>query len=287
MKDVEAVAERIKKLEIQGATSVALSALEAVKGFAERNPEKSVEEAVNKLLETRPTEPLMINTLNYLKYLDRGRVSHQTGEFVKYIQDGMKRVVKIGANLIQDGMVVQTICHSQTVVDVLLKARNDGKRVRAVNTETRPRYQGRKTAEELYKGGVPVEHYVDSAMMKAMKDNQIDLCLIGLDAIFMDGSIMNKIGSGLLAIAAESMSIPLYACGLSLKFDKDSLFAKNVEIEERDPREVWDYPVQTHNPAFELVPAKRLTGIVTEAGVFPPAVAGYEIMQKHPHLFKT
>ncbi len=286
MEKVKAVAEKIRKLEIQGAANVALEALKAVEGFAGRHPGEPIGGAVDLLVSTRPTEPMMINTLGYLKKLEADAVPGKARGFIDAIARGTDRVVEIGANIIEDGMTVQTICHSSTVVKILLKARNDGKQVRVVNTETRPLYQGRKTAEELYKGGMHVAHYVDSAMMKAMKDDRVDLCLIGLDAIFMDGSVANKIGSGLLALAADSMNIPLYACGHSLKLDRNSLFAKSVEIEQRDPREIWDYPVDVRNPAFELVPAKHIKGIVTDLGILPPAVAGFEIMKERADVFK-
>ncbi|MBR9681384.1 MAG: hypothetical protein GOV00_01140 [Candidatus Altiarchaeota archaeon] len=287
MDKVQEVAKKIKALEIQGATNVALNALEAVGGFVNRNPGKSVDEVVALLLATRPTEPLMINTLNYLKRVKLDEVPHNVEKFVNGINEGMDKIVNIGANLVRDGMTVQTICHSSTVVKILLKARFNGKNITVVNTETRPRYQGRKTAKALYKGGINVKHYVDSAIMKAMKDERVDLCLIGLDAILMDGRVVNKIGSGLLAMAAEDKSVPFYACGHSLKLDKESLFAKNVAIEERDPREVWDYPIEVKNPAFESVPAKRLRGIITELGILPPAIAGFEIMEKMSEIFST
>jgi len=183
--------------------------------------------------------------------------------------------------------VVQTICHSSTVVDILVKAREMGKEVRVVVTETRPRYQGRKTAWELYTKNVPVVMYVDSAMLLAMKKEKVDMVVTGFDAIFSDGSIANKIGTGLLALAAERTGIPFYAAGLGLKLDYSSRFAQSVEIEERDPREVWEYPIEIRNPAFEVVPKERIRGIITELGVLAPETAIIEIMRRYGEFFKS
>ncbi|MBR9689627.1 MAG: ribose 1,5-bisphosphate isomerase, partial [Candidatus Altiarchaeota archaeon] len=143
--------------------------------------------------------------------------------------------------------------------------------------ETRPLYQGRKTAKELYQGGVPVKFYVDSAMYKAMSDEGVGLALVGIDALLVDGSVINKVGTGLLALSAEAQEVPFYALGLGLKLDKQSLFAQGVPIEERDPREIWDYPVDVEDPAFETVPSKRIRGIVTELGILPPPIAYLKI----------
>ncbi len=278
---VEETARKIRSLEIQGATNVALAALEAVRAHARDHGIEDIRKAIDTLLGTRPTEPLMINTLTALKGLGSpGEVAKGAGKMAEEIERGLSRIVKVGARLIEDGMTVQTICHSSTVVRIIVEAQKAGKAVKVINTETRPRYQGHRTARELHGAGVPVKMYVDSAMYHAMKREEVDLVLVGVDAIFVDGSIANKIGTGLLALAAEALEVPLYAAGLSLKLDRGSLWARKVEIEERDPKEVWDYPVEIGNPAFEVVPAQRIKGIVTELGVLPPATAYLQIREK-------
>ncbi len=279
---IEEVAEKIRRVEIQGATNVAVAALRAVKSFAEKHGPEEVHRGIDTLLETRPTEPLMRNTLLPLKSVeDPAAIVERVDKLLHLIDESASRLVEIGARLVEDGSVVQTICHSSTVVKILLRARDEGKQVRAVVTETRPLYQGRITAEELYKGGVPVKFYADSAMYLAMEREKVDMCLVGLDAIFVDGSIVNKVGTGLLALAAEARELPFYACGLALKLDRGSLMAKSVSIEQRDPRELWSYPVAVENPAFEVVPAKRIKGITTELGVLPPAMAYMEITKNY------
>lgn len=282
MKGVEETADKIRRIEIQGATNVAVASLKSIRDFAPGKDPAEVHKAVDLLMGTRPTEPLMHNTLGALKGLeDPAEISEKASSFLESIDSAADRLVEIGARLVPDGAVVQTICHSSTVVRILLRAREEGKEVRAVVTETRPLYQGRVTAKELYKGGVPVSFYVDSALYKAMREEGVGLCMAGIDAIFADGSVVNKIGTGLLALAAGAREVPFYACGLALKLDKQSLMAQEVPIEERDPREIWSYPVDVKTPAFETVPANRVKGIVTELGVLPPATAYVEIEKKY------
>lgn len=279
---IDETAEKIRRVEIQGATNVAVASLKAVEAFARGHGAGEIHRGIDTLLTTRPTEPLMRNTLLPLKGMqDPAAIADKAGEFLRAIDEAANQLVEIGERLVQDGMVVQTICHSSTAVKILLRARNEGKKVRAVVTETRPLYQGRITAEELYKGGVPVKFYVDSAMYKAMEIEKVNMCLAGIDAIFVDGSVANKIGTGLLALAAEVREVPFYATGLALKLDKDSMMAKGVPIEHRDPREIWSYPIDVQDPAFETIPAKRIKGIVTELGVLPPATAYMEIEKRY------
>ncbi len=278
MNTIEKIANKIKKIEIQGATKIALSSLEVIHDFAKKNKVEEIHKGINLLLSTRPTEPLMINTLTSLKKIsDPSEISERAFLFKKSIKKSMNKIVEIGSRLIEDGMTIQTICHSSTVVNIIKEARDQGKKIKVINTETRPRFQGRITAEELYKARVPVKMYVDSAMYSAMSKEKVNIALVGIDAIFVDGSIANKIGTGLFSLAAEALEIPFYASGLALKLDTGSLMAQSVKIEERDPREVWSYPINIGNPAFEIVPSKRIKGIITELGVLPPTTAHIQI----------
>lgn len=281
---IDQTAKKIKALEIQGATNVAIESLKAVKTYSKNHDLKQVKKGIDKLIATRPTEPLMINTLSSLKNRDDlNEVINGANDFIDTIQDGMKKIVEIGSRLIDDDMTIQTICHSQTVINILKRAKDEGKKIKVVATETRPRFQGQKTAKDIKRLKIPLKFYVDSAMYVAMKREDVDLCIVGIDALFADGSVANKIGTGLLGLVAESLEVPLYTCGLGLKLDKGSLMAQSVEIEERNPKEIWDYPIDISNPAFEIVPTSRIKGIITELGVLPPATAYLEI-EKAYHL---
>jgi methylthioribose-1-phosphate isomerase len=158
--------------------------------------------------------------------------------------------------------------------------------------ETRPRSQGLLTAWELAAHGVPHTVIVDNAGGHLMQRGQVDVVLVGADRVSARGDVANKIGTYLKALAAHDNRIPFYAAVPSPTIDwgrREGL--EDVPIEERDPRELRevsgfdsegrramvqvlanDTPVA--NPAFDVTPARLVTGIITERGVTPPAELG-------------
>jgi methylthioribose-1-phosphate isomerase len=109
---------------------------------------------------------------------------------------------------------------------------------------------------------------VDSAALLAIQ--QVDLFLLGADAVLATGFFVNKVGSGLFALAAEWYHVPLYVVCHTLKFDPQSSQGYDEAIEERAMDEVWpERPEGVHilNPAFEKVPIKYVEAFVTERGL--------------------
>jgi len=252
---VKKVSKDIKSLKIQGATNVAIAALNAWYSVEPRNQKRAKEQ----LLSTRPTEPMLSHVL---KAAENGAKKKDILNYIKYSEE---EISDRGAKLIKNGMIVFTHCHSSTVVNILKKAKAQGKKFEVYNTETRPLFQGRLTAKDLVKAGIKVTHFIDSAAMAAMK--KADLFLFGADAITKDG-VYNKIGTEMFAEVAHTyFKIPVYSCSISWKYiDK-------TKVEQRDEREVWlNRPrgVKIYNPAFELAEKKFLNGIITEIGVIKP-----------------
>lgn len=283
----EETCQKIKSLEIQGARNIAIA---AVKAFAEKlketgDPEK-LKGYIKKLSEQRATEPALRNALHYC-LLNYKKDPGVTETVINHFNTSKQKIAGIGAKKIKDGMTVFTHCHASTVTGILLEAWKQGKRFIVHNTETRPRYQGRKTAEELAKAGIPVIHSVDSAGRVSMKE--CDLYLFGADAITAEGNVINKIGTTMFAEFAELYQIPVYSCTNSWKFSPETLKGEDEPIEERDSAEVWkDAPkgVKVINPAFELTPADKISGIITELGVFKPETLVLEIQKTYPWMLE-
>ena len=110
----------------------------------------------------------------------------------------------------------------------------------------------------------PVTLVVDSAMRWVCKNKRIDMAVIGADAITSEGTVLNKIGSRLLALVAKEDGIPLYVASQLLKYSQETLFGTHEDIDMRGPEEVWSSvhdvkrgprPEGVHilNPAFESV----------------------------------
>ena len=314
MKKLLEDAERIKSLEIQGATNVALSAITYLDDYAKRlncsdleNCFKLLNEAKKILIETRPTEPAMQNGLAYImNQLDKcreticsddipGKIEEYKNVYHEMLLDSKKKIAEIGSRRIpeinnkDEEFVIFTHCHSSLVTAILLEAKRQGKHFKVVNTETQPKLQGRKTANELLEAGIEVIHVVDSAMRWAVNKFDVDIILIGADSITSEGTVLNKIGSRLLALVAHEEHVPFYVCSPLLKYNPKTSFGILERIEMRDTAEIWekkDKNLKILNPAFETVSRRYIDGLITEAGIFASSHVQTYFEKMYPGLIE-
>ena len=198
---------------------------------------KNLEEAKNILFNTRPTEPALRNGLNFiLNRLKKPKhefkqnhflelISYYKDKYNKMILNSKSKIAEIGARRIpyvesDDDYIIMTHCHSSVVTAILLEARRQGKHFEVINTETQPRLQGRQTAKELLDAGIKVYHVVDSAMRWAVNHYEVNLILIGADSVTSEGTVLNKIGSRLLALVAHEEHVPFYVATPLLKYNR-------------------------------------------------------------------
>ncbi len=272
----------IVALRIQGAEDVAREAIKGMARFAEERPRASLRKAADRLIATRPTEPMMRNAAAYfLANAERQGASRVRDHLLAQFDAADRLIAAYAAGLVKENACYATHCHSSTVMAAFLEAKRLGKRFTVRNTETRPRFQGRITASELAAAGIPVIHSVDAAMR-----TELDGCaavFLGADALLRDGSAANKIGSGLIAELAFSRRIPVFILASSWKYDERSPSGYEATLERRPPSEVWpDAPprVSVRNTAFEIVDARHITAIITELGIREPRGAIAEIEQR-------
>ena len=286
MKSIKETAGKIKRLEIQGATNVAVSAAKAlVQDLLDaETPAEAVrvlDEGVRKLVAARDTEPMLRNGLKYVQshvprdWTDRDEfreaVERASAEIQGFFKESKTRIVEIGARRVRDGDTILTHCHSSVVTETLVEAHRQGKRFRVIQTETRPKYQGRITARELVEAGIDTTMIVDSAARHFMKE--IDFVVVGSDAITSEGNVINKIGTSQVALAASEARIPFYVVSTLLKFDPVTIRGRYEAIEERDTGEIWDAPpegLKIRNPAFDVTRRDYIHGVITEEGVISP-----------------
>jgi ribose 1,5-bisphosphate isomerase len=256
MDDLYKTVKMIKALKIQGAENVAKAAIAAWSGCADKKKAERV------LMNARPTEPMLRNSMRYLsKYGNPGALAEM-------IREADARIAGYGSNLIQNGSTVYTHCHSSTAESIMLLSRKKGRRFTVNLTETRPSFQGRLTALALASHGIEVNMYVDSAALHAIKE--ADLMLIGADAITSSGSAINKIGSNLFAGIARSFGIQVYVASSVMKFDPETVYGKQEKIEARSGTEVWNVHrknIHIVNKVFEEVEPKNINAFITEFGV--------------------
>ncbi len=175
-----------------------------------------------------------------------------------------------------------------TALSAIYQAHDNGVPLHVWVDETRPRSQGLLTAWELAAHGVPHTVIVDNAGGHLMQHGQVDLVLVGADRVSARGDVANKIGTYLKALAAHDNGVPFYAAVPSPTIDwsiADGL--AEVPIEERSESEVRevagadaqgspsrvrivDSATSVANPAFDVTPARLVTGLLTERGIVAP-----------------
>jgi methylthioribose-1-phosphate isomerase len=184
-------------------------------------------------------------------------------------------------------------CDWGTATSPVYQAHDQGLPVHVWVDETRPRNQGgHLTAWELQNHGVPHTVIVDNAGGHLMQHGEVDICFTGTDRTTATGDVCNKIGTYLKALAAADNGVPFYVCLPSPTIDwnvRDGV--SKIPIEERSAAEVTEVTgitpegevVKTRvvspgspaaNPAFDVTPARLITGLVTERGVTEASGAG-------------
>lgn len=154
--------------------------------------------------------------------------------------------------------------------------------------ETRPRNQGLLTAWELAAFGVPHTVIADNAGGHLMQHREVDMVIVGADRVTAVGDVANKVGTYLKALAAKDMEVPFYVAAPYSTIDWTIQDGKHsIEIENRDANElryicglnkagkleqvqIIDQQTNVENPAFDVTPARLVTGIITERGVCQP-----------------
>ena len=164
--------------------------------------------------------------------------------------------------------------------------------------ETRPRNQGANlTSYELNEEGIPNTIIADNTGGILMQRGQVDMCIVGTDRTLSSGDVCNKIGTYLKALAAKDNNIPFYVALPSSTIDWFIKDPKDIPIEERDATElsyvdgldennklqkVLIYPQKSKalNLAFDITPAKLVTGLITEKGVCEASEKGLKELFK-------
>ena len=303
-------AEMIKNMEIRGAGRIARAAVEALSRYS-RDLDVSdtgsycrrMRQAGAVLARARPTAVSLPNAVHrVLSSLDcelpldlaRERFDAQCREFLRTSGDAVARIGEIGARHIRDGDVLLTHCNSEAALACMLEAHRKGVDFEVFATEVRPRMQGLLTLRVLDNAGIRTNYIVDSAVRYFIND--IDLVIVGADAITVNGAVVNKIGTSQIAHSAHEARTNLIVAAETYKFAPRTILGEYIEIEERPPDEVLDpgiartlTNVTVRNPAFDVTPAEYVDMIVTEVGAIPPQMAyviirdylGWEIGDYH------
>ncbi len=304
-RDVESVIDAINRLAVRGAPALGVIAAMAVALEAGNIKTDSFREFYQKfthtcsrIFKTRPTAVNIDWALERLKYIvlkNRSKGIHKLKKLLVQEADSIYRediatnklIGQQGKEIIPDGASVLTYCNAGslatagygTALGVIRAAAESGKKVFVVACETRPLLQGaRLTAWELKKDRIPFTLITDSTAGYYMKRKGAGLVIVGADRIALNGDTANKIGSYMMAVLAKMHGIPFYVAAPLSTIDQNIKSGADIPIEERSAREITHIGKQriapegvtVWNPAFDVVPARYITGIITQKGIIRP-----------------
>ncbi len=290
----------IKTMIVRGAGAIGAAAGFAMaQAFIEALKNKNEEfllHAKHAIESTRPTAQNLFYAVNRVFIAGQKGIAEAIKEAQQVADDDAYTSQKIGYfgnEIIKDGCKIETHCNAGwlafvdfgTALSPIYYANRAGKNIFVYVDETRPRSQGAKlTAWELKNENVPHVIIPDNAGAHLMSLGKIDMMIVGADRIAANGDVANKIGTLEKAIAAKEYGIPFYVAAPLSTFDFKCETGKNIPIEERSQDEVlYQYGPDTdgvirktlicspgssaYNPAFDVTPAKFITGIITEKGI--------------------
>jgi ribose 1,5-bisphosphate isomerase len=188
---------------------------------------------------------------------------------VQHISLAPQRIADRLLKVLPSGGRVLTLSYSSTVTGVLKELKGRGKKLEVVVMESRPMLEGRRTAQELARAKIRTTLIADAALGEYVR--KVDVAVVGADAIYGDGSLVNKVGTLPVAICCCELRKPLIVVADSSKITTER--ASSFTIEEKAPRELMraHYPgLKVRNFYFELTPAMYVTAIVTDKGILSP-----------------
>lgn len=276
-------------MQVRGAPLIGIA---AAFGFAlaMRADASAVDATATRLMKTRPTAvnlrwavEKVQRQLSEVPVAERAaRAMTLALELAEHERSIGRRLAEAGLPLLKGkaGRPVQVMTHCNagwlatiewgTALAPIYLAHQRGTAVHVWVSETRPRNQGQLTAWELREAGVPHTFFVDNAAGLLMQREEIDVCIVGTDRTSANGDVCNKVGTYLKALAAHEHGVPFYAAVPSTSIDWTlSDGVKGTPIEQRSAAEVGELPAGTavSNYAFDVTPAKFMTGLITERGV--------------------
>lgn len=296
LENYKEVISAIKDMVVRGAPLIGitagygmvLAAKDLIKTYHGKSPFDELKKIAEEIKQSRPTAinlnwavDLIMKDINSL---DVDAIEKRAIWIHKDDEIRCQKIGEYGSILIKKGAGILTICNTGalatggigTAFGVILTAYKKDPTIKIYPTETRPRQQGaRLTTFEFVENGIECTLLPDTACGFMMQKGEIDFVIAGADRIASNGDSANKIGTYQLAVLAKENDIPFYIAAPLSTFDLSIKSGIEIPIEERASEEVThinDRPIaasgiKVRNPAFDVTPAKYITGIITEKGI--------------------
>ena len=305
IKDEKEMWEAIKKLRIRGAPAIGIAAAFGIwlgiKDFIGDEIEKFLKrfnDVCDYLATSRPTAVNLFWAIDRIKNMVNKNLELKPEELKDIIFEEANLMIEEdnnvcraigchGVRLIKDGDSLITHCNAGglatamygTALAPMYRAKELGYNIHVWVDETRPLLQGaRITAFELVEAKIPATLITDNMAAFVMYQGKVNLAIVGADRIAANGDTANKIGTLALAILSSEFNVPFYIAAPLSTIDLNKSSGEDIPIEERNPDEVIrgfgkqtaPSNIKVYNPAFDVTPARYITGIITEKGIIHP-----------------
>ncbi len=293
-KDINQAGRAISDLVVRGAPAIGITAAYAtvLSAHARGSDLRGWYQDLETLERARPTAVNLSWAVNQMRALVQasGALDSKSllARAVQIHRDDIeanRAMAKAGSALIEAGSGVLTHCNTGslatggigTALGVVIEGFQSGRIGRVFADETRPWLQGsRLTAWELARAEVPCQVLVEGAAAALMATGKVQWVITGADRIAANGDVANKIGTYAAAVLARHHGARMMVVAPSTTLDPDMASGSEIEIEQRDPTEIWraagirDVPdgFGAWNPVFDVTPASLVDCIVTEQGVW-------------------
>ncbi len=318
IRNSEDMGEAIKTMIVRGAPAIGIAAAYGVYlGACETEASDRAEfleqlnEVADRLRSTRPTAVNLFWAIERMMKVARqtvGSVDAIRQQLLKTAQeiqaDDLRTCQQIGDHGLlalpktPEKLRILTHCNAGalatagygTALGVIRSAWSRDRLERVYADETRPRLQGAKlTTWECVQEEIPVTLITDNMAAHCMQRGMIDAVVVGADRIAANGDAANKIGTYGLAIVAKAHKVPFFVAAPLSTIDFSLPNGSGIEIEERDPKEVYQVGetrlcpqgVEFYNPAFDVTPADLIAAIITEFGAIAPDELEAQLKDRH------
>jgi methylthioribose-1-phosphate isomerase len=304
-KTIEDVGQAIRTMIIRGAPAIGVAAAMGVSLGADTITAtnfddffKEMEQQCDHLGKSRPTAVNLAWAINRMKQVAKDSKTLSVPDLKNRLKEEALTILtedisinqsmgQYGQTLVESGNVILTHCNAGalatagfgTALGVVRASVNAGKNIRVLANETRPFLQGaRLTAWELKEDNIPVKLITDSMCGFFMKNQEVDLVVVGADRIAGNGDVANKIGTYMVAVLAKENNIPFYVAAPVSTLDLSLVSGDEIPIEERTADEVVNINnkriapegIEVAHPAFDITPNELVTAIITEEGIARP-----------------
>ena len=308
IRTVEEMIEAIRSLRVRGAPAIGIAAamglVAALHPHRDEKPGRFLARLggyADRLAAARPTAVNLSWAIGRMRRVAEAHAGMATPALWERLEEEAvaiydedlvmcRRIGEVAQEVIGDQASILTHCNAGglatsgygTALAAAYVAHERGKKIRVYADETRPLLQGsRLTAWELMEAGIDVTVITDGMTAATMAKGEVDLVVVGADRIASNGDTANKIGTYGVAILAKEHGIPFYVAAPRTTFDFAIASGAEIPIEERDPIEVTEGfgartappGVAVYSPAFDVTPARYVTGFFTDAGLLRPPYA--------------